>query len=160
MEIYELAMQMEKEGENYYRGLASKTDHHGLKSILGMLADAKAKQYNLFTCLERRDHTQTTDTALLAEVKKIFTQMKKEKKSGGTLPDITLYRHALERESKLIDLYRSKADEIKDPAPKEAFLKIAREEEKHFSILEEIVEFMTRPDTWLENPEWYHLEEY
>ena len=160
MEIYEFAMQMEKEGEDYYRGLALKTDHQGLKSILGMLADAKAQHYRLFTCLQRREHVQMADTELLGEVKKIFRAMKNEKKTGWNHPDIELYRKALDRERKAADLYRSHAGQMKDRASKEAFLKIAREGEKHFSVLEEIVEFMARPDTWLENPEWYHLEEY
>ena len=48
MDIYEYAMQMEKDGEAYYRDLAGKTSHQGLKSILGMLADAEVKHYKLF----------------------------------------------------------------------------------------------------------------
>ncbi len=40
MGIYEFAMQMEKDGESYYRDLAQKVDNKGIKNILGFLADA------------------------------------------------------------------------------------------------------------------------
>jgi rubrerythrin len=49
---------------------------------------------------------------------------------------------------------------VKDPEQQEIFHKIADEEKKHYLILQEIIDFVSRPQTWLENPEWYHLEEY
>jgi rubrerythrin len=43
MNIYEYAMKMEKDSENYYSGLANKTDDAGLKNILKMLANDEVK---------------------------------------------------------------------------------------------------------------------
>jgi hypothetical protein len=39
---------------------------------------------------------------------------------------------------------------------------LAAEEKKHLRIMENIVEFVSRPEpgNWLENAEWYHLDEY
>jgi hypothetical protein len=36
------------------------------------------------------------------------------------------------------------------------------EEDKHLRIMENIVEFVSRPEpgNWLENAEWHHLETY
>ena len=48
MNVYEYAMKVEKDGERYYRDLASKTDEPGLKSILNMLADEEVKHYVVF----------------------------------------------------------------------------------------------------------------
>jgi len=47
-----------------------------------------------------------------------------------------------------------------DESQKAMFLKITEEEQRHFNILETIIDMVSRPQTWLENPEWYHLEDY
>ncbi|HEW78498.1 MAG TPA: rubrerythrin, partial [Phycisphaerales bacterium] len=39
MDIFKYAMQMEKDGEDYYRQLAQQTSNKGLQTILTMLAD-------------------------------------------------------------------------------------------------------------------------
>ena len=46
MNVYEYAMKVEKDGEKYYRDLASKTEDPGVKSILTMLADAAYPHLN------------------------------------------------------------------------------------------------------------------
>jgi rubrerythrin len=46
------------------------------------------------------------------------------------------------------------------PVQKKIFLKIAEEEKRHYLVLENIIKFINKPDIWLEDPEWYHLEDY
>lgn len=67
---------------------------------------------------------------------------------------------AQEIEGKSRDSYLEKADEVKSKSQKEIFLKIAEEERKHYEILEKIIAFVSQPRTWLEDAEWYHVEEY
>ena len=43
MDIYEFALQMEKDGEDYYRDQALKEGNKGLKNIFTFLADAEAQ---------------------------------------------------------------------------------------------------------------------
>ena len=43
---------------------------------------------------------------------------------------------------------------------KDVFLKLADEEKKHYFLLGNIIEFISRPEHWLENAEFHHLEEY
>ena len=47
MNVFEFAMNMEKDGENYYRELAGKADHKGMVNILNMLAEDEVKHYNI-----------------------------------------------------------------------------------------------------------------
>ncbi len=70
MDIYEFAMQMEKDGRKFYLDLAKKTSNTGLKNILTMMADSEAKHYNVLLRMKRNDKAQyTMDTDLLAKVK-------------------------------------------------------------------------------------------
>jgi len=159
MDIYEYAMQMEKDGEAYYRDLAGKTSHQGLKSILGMLADAEVKHYKLFEEMKQHEKVGMTGTTILDDVKNVFMKIREEKQRDIDLAEVALYKKAQDIEKKSRDFYLDKSGEV-DPAQKEIFLKIADEEKRHFLILEKIIDFVSRPDYWLENPEWYHLEDY
>jgi rubrerythrin len=76
------------------------------------------------------------------------------------LSEIDLYKKAQEIEKMSRDFYLEKANQITDPSQHDIFLKVAEEEKKHYLILENIIDFVSRPDQWLENPEWYHLEDY
>lgn len=161
MDIYEFAMQMEKDGESYYRDLAIRTDNVGLKNILCSLADAEVKHYKILQKMKAHEEVQVPDTKILSEVKNIFAKMKDEKNSSGIkYSEVDLYKHARELEKKSLEFYSEKAEESNDQKQKNILLKIADEEKRHFTILENIINFISKPETWLEDAEWYHLDEY
>ena len=160
MDIYEYAMQMEKDGESYYRELAAQAQSDGIRNILTLLANAEVKHYRIFERMKQHESTQPADLAYLVNIKNVFAEMRDNKvpmTENGS--QIELYRKAQELEKKTRDFYREKAGEV-DASQKAIFLKIADEEQKHFNILETIIDMVSRPQTWLENPEWYHLEDY
>ncbi len=160
MNIYEYAMKMEKDGEAYYRELAGKTVNKGLKNIFTMLADAEVVHYDIFRKMRDDGQASVGGTEILSGVKNVFEKMWEEKDTNVDISEIELYKKAQEIEKLSKDFYLKQAEEVKDAAQKDIFLKIAEEEKMHFFILERITDFVSRPLTWLENPEWYHLEEY
>ncbi len=159
MDIYEYAMQMEKDGESLYREVASKTGNGGLKTILTMLADAEVKHYRLFQNMKKNDKVGMPDSPILNDVKNVFIQMREKKQFEADASQIELYKKAQDIEKQSRDFYLDKAEEVV-PEQKKIFLKIAEEEKRHYLILENIIRFVSQPDIWLENPEWYHLEDY
>ena len=62
--IFEYAMQMEKDGEDYYRQLAQKIDNNGMKTILTMLADEEVKHYNAIEKIKKQK-TQIAESEVL-----------------------------------------------------------------------------------------------
>lgn len=165
MNIYDFAMQMEKDGENYYRELAAASKIAGLKKIFGMLADEEVEHFRVLKQLkEQKSETRPPETHILTDVKNIFIGMKEEKGNLhiDTTVDTDAFRKAREIEQKSIDFYLEKAEEAEDAAVKNVLIRLARMEEKHRNIMENLVEFVSRPEPghWLENAEWHHLEEY
>ena len=162
MNIYAFAMKMEKDGEDYYRELSQKTDQEGLKRILSMLADEEVKHYRIVEQLSRNvPNPQMAETHILQNAKNIFVQMKEKKQTFDlSAPQADLYRKALEIEEKSHAFYSEKANEVEGESQKQLLLRLAEEEKKHMFLMENFVEFVTRPQTWLENAEWYHLDEY
>ena len=167
MDIYEFAMQMEKDGENYYRQLMQKCKNTGLKKIFAMLADEEVKHYEFIEQLRLKSgQPQVENTRLLEKVKNIFIQMKDDKQEQDpqvdTKEETNAYRKARDIEEMSRSFYLEKAEEVKDEQAKLLLKKLAKEEEKHLHIMENIVEFVSRaePGKWLENAEWHHLETY
>ncbi len=160
MDVYDYAMQMEKDGEKLYREAASRSSHPGIGTIMTMLADAEVAHYNLFKGMKEQKGGRLPETDFLKDVKNIFVRMKEE---GGLEPvgvsEIDLYRKAQDIEKKSEDFYRDSALKA-DDAARGSFVRVADEEKKHYFILQQIIDFVSRPQQWLENAEWYHLDEY
>ncbi len=164
MDIYEFAMQMEKDGENYYRQLAQKSKTPGLSKIFSMLADEEVKHFKLIERLSNRQKATLAESNLLENVKNIFVDMKGQKIELhiDTTKETDEYRKACIIEEKSRDFYEEKADVVEDEQQKQIFLQLAKMEAGHLRIMENIVEFVSRPEpgNWLENAEWHHLDEY
>lgn len=165
MDIYTFAMQMEQDGEKYYRELMNACKTAGLKQIFSFLADEEAKHYAYVEKIKaKKELPQTIDTHILENVKNVFVEMKNAKQSldTDTIKASAAFIKAREIEETSRKFYQDKADELDDIGAKSLFNSLAKEEEKHFHIMENIIEFISRaePGNWLENAEWHHLEDY
>ncbi|MBW7991269.1 MAG: ferritin family protein [Planctomycetes bacterium] len=157
--IFEYAMQMEKDGEDYYRQLAQKTGNNGMKTILTMLADEEVKHYNTIEKI-KTEKTQIAESEILTDAKNVFVQIKESGDSFDfDIDEADLYKKARNIEKKGRDFYTEKANEVTEEYQKELFLKLADEEQKHYILLDNIIEFVSQPEQWLENAEFFHLED-
>ncbi len=161
MNIFEFAMQKEKYSEDYYRRLAGETNNKGLRNIFGMLAGEEAKHYSVIKQMKNKIPEKVYNTDVIPNAKDIFMRMKKSKeKFDFDASQIDVYKTAQDIEKNSREFYLQKADEAEDRCQKGIFAKLAEEEKKHYFLLQNIIEFVSRPETWLENAEFYHLEEY
>ena len=162
MNIYEFAKQMEKDGENYYRELGAKAQHDGVKIIFDLLANEEVKHFNILDQLSKNiENAELVDTTILNDAKNIFIEMKE----GGQIPESSiteadLYKKAVEIEEKSVQFYEEKANEVENEAHKQILKRMAEEEKKHKFLMLSLVEFITRPQTWVENAEFHKLDEY
>lgn len=165
MDIYQFAMQMEKDGENYYRQLAKDCGVSGLAKIFTMLADEEVKHYITIEKLSRKEENpQLADTKILENVKNVFLSMQtaKEEFFIDTTKAASAYRKACSLEDTSQKFYQEKASLVETEQERQILARLAKEEEKHLRIMESIVEFVSRPEpgNWLENAEWSHLDDY
>jgi rubrerythrin len=161
MNIFEFAKKMEKDGEAFYRDLASNSTTKGLAGILGSLADAEARHYKVLVEMEKKQGPELSDSQILANAKNVFSGMKMDAFDPNfSFPQIDAYKKALDIEKKSEDFYREKAGEAENGQYRLLFLRIAEEEKQHYFLVDNIIEFMQRPFRWLEYAEWNHLDEY
>ena len=160
MDIFEFAIEMECEGQEYYQELAQKTSHTGLKNILHMLADDEIKHQQAIEKI-RVTSCVMADSPALDKTKNVFQQMKE---FGGDVDlsgdEEKMYRHAMDLEEKSRAFYKEKADQIEKPEQKALFSKLAEEEDKHFQIMSNLVDFVQAPKTWLADARFERLGEY
>lgn len=161
MDIFEFGMQMEQDGEKYYREIAAKSADKGMKTILSMLADSEIKHYNVLKAMKEHADAELAVVTLMPDVKNVFARMKEEK--GDLDPDVSqveMYSTAKEIELKSEAFYREQAEAAEAAGARDIFAKLANEEKEHGVILGNLIEMLGRPDVWLENAEWRHMEEY
>jgi rubrerythrin len=160
VDIFEYAMQMEKDGENYYRRLAESTDSKGIKTIFTMLADEEVKHFNIIKNIKSQTSQQVSESAILHDTRNIFTELKQSGQRWDLdVEQKELYKKARDIEEKSRKFYFEKAQLVGEEQ-KQIFLKLAEEERKHYLLLENILQLVARPESWLENAEFYHSEEY
>ncbi|MDO5674166.1 MAG: ferritin family protein [bacterium] len=165
MDIYEFAMQMEKEGEDYYRALAKDSASPGLVKIFTMLADEEVKHFKVIESLKRKDQSPlAAKTDILQQVKNVFMEMRdtREYPRIDATKATQEYSKACAIEKNSQAFYQEKAEQAEEGHIREIFQRLAKEEARHLAIMENIVEFVSRPEpgNWLENAEFHHLEEY
>jgi rubrerythrin len=161
MNIFEFGMQMEKDGETYYHEIIKKTNDPEIKTILSMLAEDEVKHYEMLKNLNDDTDVQLSDTEVLSKAKNIFAEAReKNTEIKGDVSLKEMFETALELEKKSQLFYEEKAGEIESDAQKSILLKLAEEEKKHYFLIENLIEFLTRPETWVENAEFNHLDEY
>lgn len=155
MNVYEYAMKVEKEGEAYYREMATTANNPGLKRIFTMLADEEVKHYNVFKNMMKKESIDLEKLNLLTDTKTIFQTLNEEKDNVNfDSEQIQFYKDAILREESSHNFYAQKAKELDDEIEKKIFLQIAEEEVKHKKVLEEIVIFLEEPADWVASAEF------
>jgi rubrerythrin len=161
MDILEFAMEKERHARDFYHQLAEKAPHKGLANIFTMLAGEEEKHYHIVEKMKQSTPQQVTETSVLSDATDVFKKMKQGAVDFDLeQSEIDVYKQARDIETDSRSFYLEKAEQVSDQSRKDVFLQLAEEENKHYYLLDNIIEFVSRPQQWLEDAEWYHLEDY
>ncbi len=164
MNIFEFAMKMEEDGHAYYLEHAEKVENPSLKRVLNEMANDEHKHYKIFKAMRNQETAEYMDdnkTTIIDTVKTIFDELKEKNKDYAAESDFRkVWEVALETEKKAEKFYREKIDEVDDENNKRILKKIADEEHNHWVAIENVIQFLDKPERWLEDAEWSDLETY
>lgn len=155
MELFEIAKKMELEGKALYEDQAKKTKDEGIKTILLMLAEQEQEHYKIFDALQKKQPIK-----IKKESFKGITDFFKGLRDDLPTDQIEFYEKILKIEKDSQEFYIELAKKQEDVCSKEIIERIAREEHKHWIIIKNMIDYIKRPDQWVEDPEFHHLEEY
>jgi len=144
MNIFDFAMEMEKDGENYYRELASKTDDEKIRGIMNILADAEVKHHGMMHALKAGTpemvNKYLADIPRLDQTRNLFEKIQKQSTDFKSEESaIELYRKAQELEKKSQAFYLEKSQETNSLPEQKLFKELADEEERHYQVLEKLI---------------------
>ncbi len=158
MNPYDFAVQMSRDGEKFFHGLAKKVKKPGLRKIMVLLADDQATHRRDFEKMKKAEGRMLPDAKNLAGALNPFSRrlkrLDREEKVNENLPPAELYRSGQELDRECEDFYRKRAARVKDPRLKQAFLEVAEEQRKHQFSLEHLINFILEPQQGLEDAEW------
>ena len=162
MDIFDEAMKIEKEGEALYRSFVEAASDEGAAYIFSRLADQEKKHYAVFKNMKDALPAAFEKNASIKDVRDIFVGWKNtHARFNVKMDQAELYRKALDVEKESVRLYEDGAKKADDEKIKAVFLQIAAEEKTHQQVMENIIEFVTKPETWAENAEFgYRGEDY
>ncbi len=160
MDIFDFALQMELDGEKYYRDLAEKVKHDDLKKVLEGLAEDEQRHYKIIQLAQSQTFNSIADSSL-SSIPNVFSRNKDEafvpeKDLIAKLKDeqSDVYRAALLKEEESVALYRKLQEDSKQPEAKLIFEKLMQEEEKHVEVIENIIDMLNHVNDWVEAAEF------
>lgn len=160
MDIFEFALENEKASEQLYKKLADRAPNAGLARIFEMLADEEKHHYDIICRMRDKCDAEVVESEVLDDAREYFESVRQSEETFDfDVTDIELYEKARDSEAKDMDYYLEKAQEVSDPVQKELFGKLAAEEKKHNILLDNICEFVTEPQTFLEDAEFFHPDD-
>jgi rubrerythrin len=167
VDVFDFALQMELDGEKYYREQAQKVQHDDLKIVLEGLADDELRHYKIIQSARNQVFTYVEADPSLSRTKNVFVSYKddeavlKNKPTIARLKDeqIDIYRAALVKEEESVALYKKMQDEAKDPEEKAVFARLMKEEEGHVEVIDTIVEMLNHVRDWSQSAEFNRPEE-
>lgn len=161
MNLFDFALKMEQNGKAYYEKLAKTAKNKGLQSIFTALAQDEQKHYETLMALQPGQRVQMADSMALENARDVFVALLEDKSAMYTAQDDQEgYRYAMQLEAESFRLYEDAADKEKNAETKALLLRIAAEERKHFTILENVSTFVNAPNQYLAWGEFSNLEEF
>lgn len=160
MDIFEIALERETFMHNLYKELAEKSKSIGFKNIFTMMAHEEGKHIDIFNTKKNQiPHGEIED--YFVEAKSIFEDLKKKKEHLHEDQDqIWLYCKIRDLEEENMKLYEEAAANAPTEKLKNMYLEFAREEQRHYEMMEEIVDYVGRPLTWVSCAETSSLRTY
>ncbi len=155
MEGLSFAINMEVEGEAYYREQAQKNRGNALEHVFSDLADEESRHAALLReCEREQPFTGGEDFS-----SNVFDGLSDFKLDVIAQPgQIEAYRLALDMEKKSIELYERLLNEAGGHSELYEFL--IGQEKEHYRVLEEIIRLLSRSEQWVESAEFGRREEY
>lgn len=154
MEGLSFAINMEVEGEGYYRHQAQKNRGNALEHVFSALADEESRHAALLRDCEREQPFMGEDFS-----SNVFDGLSDLKIDFKAQPEqIDAYKLALDMEKKSIELYERLQSEAGGKS--ELYEFIIGQEKEHYRVIGEIVKLLSRPESWVESAEFGTREEY
>ena len=155
------AMNMDVEGERFYRQQAEINKDNSLYTVCLMMADEEKAHAAILAQKAKEEPYELPDSHTLAQAKSIFNGIQDIKSDvKDIMSQLDFYRVAADNEKQSIDLYTKYLKEATVPSEKELFEYLIKQEKQHYEILDELAALLQNAEEWVEFAEFGIRKEY
>lgn len=155
MNILDLALSMELDLRDFYLQQARHNRGNSLEVVFHKLAKEEENHASIIKNNSDSLIIPMEDSNLLSEVQYIFRNITDFRINIKELPSqLDTYRMALDKEQESLIFYQKLLDEATTDHGKNVFSFLKNQEDHHCVILEELVKLASRPEEWVESPEF------
>jgi len=166
-----LAIELEKKGYDFYMQTAGKTMNPLVISTMSSLADremehlSKIKEFYKNLTGEQKlaadwlkgvEVAPTKKELLTVIIGKLKANLDREFETEQDINDAYKVAEGLETDS--YKLYKKISDESQDETAKKFYSALATEEQEHYAILDESLQYLNRPGDWFKEQERWIVE--
>ena len=168
MNIFDFALTMEADAEQFYLQLTAKTAHPELKVVLQGLAEDEQRHYKIVQRLQQQERAYIEPDPAISAARNVFAIagdkpfIPKDQDSIAKWKDEQrdVYQAALRKEEESVRTYTNLKEAVESPAEKGILEKLVQEEESHAEVLGNIIEMINRAHEWVESAEFHHQKPY
>lgn len=160
MNILEFAINMETEGEKFYRDIAEGNKGNELYPVFIALAEDELRHAQ--TLIAKKEGIETAlEDSRIQGMANLFKNKKQFASETKIMPSqLDSYRKALEKEKESIDLYSRFLAESEDIFETDLFGYLVEQERMHYNLIEDMIFLLEKPESWVESPEFGIREDY
>ncbi len=162
MEFIAIAKDLEEKTISAYKYLAEQCQsHEGIQRILNMLIRDQEAHLKSLSRMQNIDIPDQGTQGIFESVQNLLQQIQTEKNIFSCdMDQVKLYRETRDLVLRKIELYQEAQGEIKTSTQKALLESLVKQETKQAFVLNNIIEMVERPNQWLEDAEFSHLDEY
>ncbi|MGM0444401.1 MAG: ferritin family protein [Fibrobacterota bacterium] len=164
MDAISTAIQMEEEGIAFFEKMIKQTEEDDLKGVFRFLRDQEIRHRDYFRRIADGDTTSSfsADKDSVEYARSAFSSLKDnfDGVSESLRNSVEAYKKARAMEAEAVEFYTGLREEAQTDQEKESLQVIIDEEKKHEKLMDAMVDFVAKPDEWLENAEFFHLDKY
>ena len=155
MDMFDFAIQMERDGYEWYSRSAQSVQDVAARKMLESLADDEKRHEQIVTQL-KANRTEPLPGQPLAGVRNVFQGLVDVGRGFFNENDelAAVLKKGIEIENKSVLLYRDLAGQAPDPNHQRVCQSLMAEEKRHEKILSLALEYIDKPEMVLENAEF------
>ena len=162
MNALEYAVNMELDGEKYYKEQALLNENNSVKTVCLILAKDEGIHAKILKNKMDGLAYDLPSTDSYAKIKNLFEDIGNFKSEIKETPtQLEFYRVAQGKEKQSVDLYTDFLAKTADSDEQNLFRYLIDQEKLHFSLLDELAELLRHSEEWVESAEFgLRTEEY
>lgn len=162
MDFFETAIDLEESMIRNYKDLAERCNtHEGVRNMLLMLAADQEKHHEIFSGFKERKASMVESAKVFKHARTLFEDMQDNRDTFSCdMDQLKMYEQARDLLVKKREFYTQALDRFTSSEDRSLLEKIIDEENRQTIVLENIIEMVNRPNSWIEDAEFNHLDEY